>query len=131
LINPSEKVSTGMFAKPLFKVFVCKLLAKEFRHARNMAGNDVPCEKKYCRECLPAKMQLLKTKAFAPLGEIASCELIRSRLSLKETHAREYYHEGHGLIFPLYRPGYIVRGNHSIVLSEGFFRLKKLVINQK
>lgn len=40
---------------------VCKLLAKEFRHARNMAGNDVPCEKKHL-ECLSAELQLLKTR---------------------------------------------------------------------
>jgi len=95
-------------------------------HGRNRRPSSEEVEN--CKEHLKAELGLLKPKVVVPLGEIAAREFIGSRFRMKEINAREYCHRVYGLIFPLYHPGYIIRGNYSEAsYRKDFLRLKSLV----
>lgn len=123
-------VTVGL--SPKNNVYISNIVKCNPRDERGRNRRPSRREIANCREYLTAELQLVKAKVLVPLGEIATCELIGSRLPMKKMHAREYYHEVHGLIFPLYHPGYIVRGNYPIALYlKDFLRLKELIKNKK
>ena len=85
-----------------------------------------------CREYLRAELKLIKAQVLVPLGKLASFELLGFRRSMKEINAQKFFNEQHGWIFPLFHPGYIIRGNYSIDrYRKDFNRLKKLFMKQE
>lgn len=81
-----------------------------------------------CREYLLTELKAVKAQVIVPLGELASQELLGKKLHMNEINAKECHNRAHGTIFPLYHPGYIVRGNYSLVkYRQDFKRLRRLV----
>lgn len=98
---------------------------------RNEQGNNrCPSNQEIanCREYLQAELKAVRAKVMVPLGELAARELIGKRLIMKEINAREFDHAIYGAIFPLYHPGYIIRGNYSLLqYRNDFARLRALI----
>jgi len=85
-----------------------------------------------CREYLFGELGLVRARVVVPLGELASRELLGVRKPMKEINSREYYHKLYGRIFPLYHPGYIIRGNYSVDrYRQDFSRLKRIAFQEK
>jgi len=81
-----------------------------------------------CREYLQVELKAVTAKVIVPLGELAARELIGKRLAMKEINARKFDHATYGAIFPLYHPGYIIRGNYSLLeYRKDFACLRALV----
>ena len=100
-------------------------------NARDKQGrNRSPSRKEIenCREYLKAELDLVKAKVIVPLGRTAAREFVDFKFRMSEINARIFSHRIYGSIFPLYHPGYIIRGNYSETLYTKDFRdLKKLI----
>jgi DNA polymerase len=81
-----------------------------------------------CHEFLLAELNIVRTKVTVPLGETASRELLGKRVRMKEIVGRVFDHTQFGLIFPLFHPGYIIRGNYpTLRYLQDFEHLRRLV----
>lgn len=93
---------------------------------RRPSREEITC----CRKYLQAELKLIRAKVLVPLGTLASWEVLGFRRPMQEINAKEHHNEDYGLVFPLYHPGYILRGNYSInCYREDFKRLKNLALS--
>lgn len=98
---------------------------------RNEQGrNRRPSNKEIanCREYLLVELNAVRAKVIVPLGEIASRGFLGKKVSMKAINAKIFNHANFGYIFPLFHPGYIVRGNYSVAeYRRDFKSLRKLI----
>ena len=81
-----------------------------------------------CHEYLLAELRTVRPKITVPLGEMASRELLEKRVRMKEINAKVFNHVEFGVIFPLFHPGYIIRGNHSLLEYRNDFAFLRALI---
>lgn len=81
-----------------------------------------------CSEYLQAELRAVEAKVIVPLGALASKIFFDKTLPMNEINARVYHHATYGAIFPLYHPGYIIRGNYSLLNYKRDFALLRSVI---
>lgn len=98
---------------------------------RNEQGrNRRPSNKEIanCREHLLVELNAVRAKVIVPLGEIASRGFLGKKVSMREINAKTFNHANFGCIFPLFHPGYIIRGNYSVAeYRQDFKSLRKLI----
>jgi uracil-DNA glycosylase family 4 len=95
-------------------------------HGRNRrpSANEIS----NCRSYLLSELNIVRARMIVPLGEVASREFLNKNIAMKEVNAKVFRHTEFGGIFPLFHPGYIIRGNYSMSkYSRDFKRLKKLI----
>lgn len=98
---------------------------------RNEEGKNRPPSNEElvnCHEYLLAEINAVRAKVIVPLGEIASREFLGKKVSMEEINAKIFNHANFGYIFPLFHPGYIIRGNYSVAeYRQDFKSLRRLI----
>ena len=81
-----------------------------------------------CRDHLLFELNIVRAKIIVPLGEIATREFLGNNMTMRKINAKVLKHADFGRVFPLFHPGYIIRGNYSMSkYRRDFQRLRKLI----
>jgi DNA polymerase len=81
-----------------------------------------------CRKYLQAELKVVKARVIVPLGEVAAREFVDRKLPMSKINAKKFDHVTYGTIFPLYHPGYVIRGNYPLsIYRKDFACLRALV----
>ncbi|MGD0643589.1 MAG: uracil-DNA glycosylase [Candidatus Bathyarchaeia archaeon] len=68
-----------------------------------------------CREYLLAELRIIRPKVTVPLGELAAREFLGEKVCMSKINGKMFSHVEFGAVFPLFHPGYIIRGNYSVL----------------
>lgn len=81
-----------------------------------------------CRDHLLFELNIVRAKIIVPLGEIATREFLGKNMRMRKVNAKVHKNADFGRVFPLFHPGYVVRGNYSMPkYRRDFQRLRKLI----
>lgn len=109
------------------EIYISNVLKCNPRNAKGKNRRPSNEELVNCHEYLLAELNAVRAKVIVPLGEIASREFLGEKVCMKEINAKIFNHVDFGIIFPLFHPGYIIRGNYSVSrYRQDFERLRGL-----
>ena len=84
-----------------------------------------------CREHLLAEIAAVRPRVLVTLGELASSQLLECRHAMRDLNGKVCKSKSHGLVIPLYHPGYVIRGNYSIARYQRDFKQLRRLIEKK
>lgn len=105
----------------LQRVFITNLVRCNPRDARGRNRDPRSTEIANCRVHLDAELELVRPRVIAALGAMAWRELAGRRARF-DPRRPSPYPRGAALIYPMYHPGYVVRGARSERAYIGDFR---------
>jgi DNA polymerase len=115
----------GLSSQEIYISNVLKCNARD-EHGRNRRPSAK--EIANCRGHLLSELNIVRAKIIVPLGEIAVREFLGKNMAMKKINAKVTKHADFGCVFPLFHPGFIIRGNYSMAkYRRDFKRLRKLV----
>lgn len=106
------------------KVYISNVLKCNPRNEKGRNRRPSREELNNCHEYLLAELAIIRPKIIVPLGKIASQEFLGTNVQMNRINGRTFNHAKFGTIFPLFHPGYIIRGNYSLAKYKlDFLRL--------
>jgi uracil-DNA glycosylase family 4 len=97
-----------------YEIYISNVLKCNPRNEKGKNRRPSNEELVNCHEYLLAELHAVRARVVVPLGEIASKALLGKKVRMEEINAKIFNHVEFGVIFPLYHPGYIIRGNYSL-----------------
>jgi DNA polymerase len=111
----------------LERVFITNLVRCNPRDTRGRNRDPRADEIANCRTYLAAELALVRPRVIVALGAMAWRELTTAQTPFNPGHPRAHV-RGTALVYPMYHPGYVVRGARSEqTYTRDFARLTRLV----
>ena len=115
------------------EVYISNVLKCNPRNVKGKNRKPTDDELTNCRKYLLDELNLIRPKIIVPLGKLASSFFLGRKFSMNEINANDFFHKNYGRIFPLFHPGYVIRGSYSLAKYRQDFRklnrLLKLSVN--
>lgn len=96
------------------EVYISNVLKCNPRNVKGRNRKPINEELTNCHEYLFDELNLIQPKIIVPLGKLASSIFLERKVSMIEINAKDFGHKKYGRIFPLFHPGYIIRGSYSL-----------------
>ena len=110
------------------EIYISNILKCNPRNEKGRNRRPSNEEMANCWEYLLVELRIVRAKVIVPLGEIASRGLLGKKVCMNKINAKLFNHPDFGVIFPLFHPGYIIRGNYSFPkYKQDFSHLKALI----
>jgi uracil-DNA glycosylase len=110
------------------EVYISNVLKCNPRNVKGRNRKPTDEEKANCHVYLMDELNLIRPKIIVPLGKLASSIFLCKNVSMNEINAKGFCHKDYGWIFPLFHPGYIIRGSYSLAKYQQDFRKLNLLL---